>query len=207
MNAGIALSSALGISILAMAADKLFVATPLTKPASFTAEAEGPACDRAGNIYAVSFARKPTIGRITPDGKGEVFLEMPSGSLGNGIRFDRRGLMYVADYTGHNILRIDPRTKKVEVFANEPRMNQPNDIAISSKGTLWASDPDWKMSKGQLWRIDPDRRVTQLETGMGTTNGIEVSPDDRTLYVNESVQRNVWAYDIQSDGSSHANVF
>ena len=201
MNAGIVLSSALGISILAMAADKLFVATPLTQPASFTAEAEGPACDRAGNIYAVSFARKPTIGRITPDGKGEVFLEMPSGSLGNGIRFDRRGLMYVADYTGHNILRIDPKTKKVEVFANEPRMNQPNDIAISSNGTLWASDPDWKMSKGQLWRIDPDRSVTQLETGMGTTNGIEVSPDDCTLYVNESVQRNVWAYDIQSDGS------
>ena len=31
---------------------------------------------------------------------------------------------------------------------------------------------------------------------MGTTNGIEVSPDGQTLYVNESVQRNVWALDI-----------
>ena len=39
--------------------------------------------------------------------------------------------MFVADYTGHNILRIDPKTKKVDVFAHEPRMNQPNDIAIS----------------------------------------------------------------------------
>ena len=36
---------------------------------------------------------------------------------------------------------------------------------------------------------------------MGTTNGIEVSPDDKLLYVNESVQRKVWVYDIQSDGS------
>ena len=184
-----------------MAADVVFVATPLTEPGSFTAEAEGPACDRAGNIYAVSFARKPTIGRIKPDGKGEVFLEMPSGSLANGIRFDRNELMFVADYTRHNILRIDPKTRKVEVFANEPRMNQPNDLAISSRGVLWASDPDWKNSTGQLWRIDPDRRVTLLEKGMGTTNGIEVSPDDRTLYVNESVQRKVWAYDIQPDGS------
>ena len=31
---------------------------------------------------------------------------------------------------------------------------------------------------------------------MGTTNGIEISPDGKILYVNESVQRNVWAFDI-----------
>lgn len=31
---------------------------------------------------------------------------------------------------------------------------------------------------------------------MGTTNGIEVSPDGRTLYVNETVERRVWAYDL-----------
>ena len=34
---------------------------------------------------------------------------------------------------------------------------------------------------------------------MGTTNGIEISPDGRTLYVNESVQRKVWAFDITRD--------
>ena len=34
-----------------------------------------------------------------------------------------------------------------------------------------------------------------------TTNGIEVSPDGKTLYVNESVQRNVWAFTIESDGA------
>ena len=35
---------------------------------------------------------------------------------------------------------------------------------------------------------------------MGTTNGIDVSPDGKTLYVNESVQRNVWAFTITKDG-------
>ena len=185
----------------AAAANPPFVATPLTQTESFTAEAEGPAWDRDGNVYAVSFARKPTIGRIRPDGTGEVFMEMPSGSLANGIRFDRNGMMFVADHTGHNILRIDPKTRKLEVFAHERRMNQPNDLAISTDGTLWASDPDWKGSTGQLWRIDRDGRITQIATGMGTTNGIEVSPDDRTLYVNESVQRKVWAFDIKSDGT------
>ena len=186
-----------GMLAFAMAAEILFIASPLTAPNSFTAEIEGPACDRAGNIYAVSFARKPTIGRVTDDGRAEVFLEMPDGSLANGIRFDKAGLMYVADYTGHNVLRIDPRTRAISVFAHEPAMNQPNDLAISADGTLWASDPDWKRSTGQLWRIDTNGKVTRLAAGMGTTNGIEVSPDGRTLYVNESVQRNVWAFDIQ----------
>jgi gluconolactonase len=38
-----------------------------------------------------------------------------------------------------------------------------------------------------------------LEDSMGTTNGVEVSPDGRLLYVNESVQRNVWVYDIEAE--------
>jgi gluconolactonase len=35
---------------------------------------------------------------------------------------------------------------------------------------------------------------------MGTTNGIEVSPDGKKLYVNETNQRNIWAYDLSADG-------
>ncbi|OUC09448.1 gluconolactonase, partial [Litorilinea aerophila] len=65
---------------------------------------------------------------------------------------------------------------------------------------LFASDPNWAESWGQTWRVDEDGRVTLLETGMGTTNGIEVSPDERTLYVNETVQRNIWAYDLSPTG-------
>lgn len=186
---------------LLFAAETLYVSTPLTAPHSFTPEIEGPACDRDGNIYAVSFARKPTIGRVAPDGRAEVFVEMPEGSLGNGIRFNRDGIMFVADYTGHNVLRIDPRTRRIEVFAHESTMSQPNDLAISADGTLWASDPNWKESTGQVWRIDADRKITRVASGMGTTNGVEVSPDGRTLYVNESVQRNVWAFRIEQDRS------
>src|SRR5207247_1974753 len=43
--------------------------------------------------------------------------------------------------------------------------------------------------------------TTRVAENMGTSNGIEVSPDGKTLYVNESVQRNVWAFDIAKDGS------
>ena len=180
--------------------EELYLATPLTATNSFTAGIEGPACDRAGNIFAVNFAQQQTIGRTTPAGQSEVFVTLPNDSVGNGIRFDRAGRMYVADYVGHNVLRIDPGTRAVEVLAHEPKMNQPNDLAIAPNGTLYASDPNWGEKTGQLWRIDPDGTTTRLATDMGTTNGVEVSPSGKRLYVNESVQRNVWVFDIQPDG-------
>jgi sugar lactone lactonase YvrE len=181
--------------------EKLFVATPLTAEKAFTPGIEGPACDAKGNIYVVNFARQQTIGRIKPDGKGEVFVELPGKSTGNGIVFDRKGVMYVADYVGHNVLRIDPATRKVEVFAHNDKMNQPNDLAIAPNDTLYASDPNWDKSTGQVWRIDRQGHTSLDAENLGTTNGIEVSPDGKTLYVNESVQRNVWAFDIGKDGA------
>ncbi len=181
--------------------EKLFVARPLTAENSFTAGIEGPGCDRAGNVYAVNFARQQTIGKVTPDGKAEVFVTLPGKSTGNGIVFDRQGTMYVADYVGHNVLRIDPETRKVSVFAHDDGMNQPNDLAIAPDGTLYASDPNWGKKTGQIWRIGTDGSTALVAEKMGTTNGIEVSPDGKTLYVNESVQRTVWAFTIGKDGA------
>ena len=181
-------------------AEELFVAKPLTTEGAFTRGIEGPACDAAGNIFAVNFARQQTIGRVTPTGEAEVFVTLPGKSVGNGIRFDRAGVMYVADYVGHNILRIDPKSRAISVLAHEERMNQPNDLAIGPDGVLYASDPNWKQGTGQLWRIDPRGNVRHLAADMGTTNGIEVSPDGSTLYVNETKQRNIWAFAITAAG-------
>ncbi len=181
--------------------ETLFQVEPLTPTNSFTGGIEGPACDREGNIFCVNFAKQQTIGRTTPTGKAELFVTLPNKSTGNGIRFDRKGRMYIADYVEHNVLRIDPATRKIEVFAHEPKMNQPNDLTIAPNGTLYASDPNWSKKTGQLWRIDTDGKVTRVASDMGTTNGIEVSPDGKKLYVNESVQRNVWVFDIQADGA------
>lgn len=195
------LSSLLVATSLLGADETLFVAQPLTKPGEFTPGIEGPACDAAGNIYAVNFARQGTIGRVSPEGKGEVFVELPAGSVGNGIRFGRGGEMYIADYERHNVLRIAAGKKQVEVFAHEAMMNQPNDLAITADGDLYASDPAWNKNEGQLWHISRAGKVRRVAEGLGTTNGIEISPDGRTLYVNESVQRNIWAFRIAPDGA------
>lgn len=198
-----------GMSVVVVAQDQqqadkkqesLFVATPLTEKGKFTGGIEGPACDATGNIYAVNFARESTIGRVTPSGQAELFVNLPSGSTGNGIRFSQQGTMYVADYTGHNVLRVDLKSKKITVLAHEEKMNQPNDLAIAPDGTLYASDPNWGAGVGQLWKIDRQGVVTRVAAKMGTTNGVEVSPDGKSLYVNESVQRNVWAFTITTEG-------
>ena len=181
--------------------EPLFVARPLTLPGEFTEGIEGPACNADGDIFAVNFAQQGTIGRVRESGVGDIFVTLPEGSTGNGIRFGRDGTMFVADYTGHNILQVNPETRKVSTLAHNPNMNQPNDLAISPDGTLWASDPNWKESTGQVWRIDADGTVTLVAPDMGTTNGIEVSPDGKTLYVNESAQRNIWAFTISDDKS------
>lgn len=168
---------------------------------TFTSGIEGPATDQAGNIYAVNYGEEGTIGIACPGGKHRLFVRLPSGSTGNGIRFNKDGDMLVADYTGHNILKVDMKTKEISVFAHEPNMHQPNDIALAPNGNLYASDPDWPNKKGQLWLITPDGKVTLLESGMGTTNGIEVSPDGAHLYIDESAQLRLTAYDIQPDGT------
>lgn len=189
----------------------LFKSRDFTPLGSFTDGIEGPGCDRQGNLYAVNYARQHTIGQVTPTGEGSVFLELPNGSIGNGIRFNRAGDMFIADYTNHNVLRVDmqvcaraatlaERNAAISIHGHEPTMNQPNDLAIMANDIIFASDPNWKGSWGQLWRVDTNGKITLLETGMGTTNGLEVSPDERTLYVNETVQRTIWAYDLTTTG-------
>ena len=180
--------------------EELFVSREFTPVNGFTSGIEGPACDAAGNLYAVNYERQHTIGKVTPEGTASVFVELPTGSIGNGIRFNREGFMFIADYTNHNVLKVDMDTREISVHAHEPTMNQPNDIAIGANDILYASDPNWGASTGQIWRVDTNGQVALLEAEMGTTNGIEVSPDEKVLYVNESAQRNVWAYDLSSKG-------
>lgn len=180
--------------------EELFVSREFTPVDGFTSGIEGPACDAVGNLYAVNYERQHTIGKVTPDGTASVFVELPTGSIGNGIRFNSGGFMFIADYTNHNVLKVDMDTRDISVHAHEPTMNQPNDLAIGANDILYASDPNWGESTGQIWRVDTDGKVTLLEADMGTTNGIEVSPNEKVLYVNESAQRNVWAYDLSSEG-------
>ena len=180
---------------------KMFVAEDLTAENLFSTNIEGPAFDKNGQLYVVNYLHDGTIGKVAPDGTCSMFIGLPAGSIANCILFDKKDNMFLPDFTGHNILHVDMQTQKVTVFCHEPRMYSPNDLCMNRNGQIFASDPDWKTSVGQLWRVDPDAKPVLLETNMGTTNGIELSPDEKSLYVNESVQLCVWKYDVDEKGN------
>jgi len=167
----------------------------------FTRNIEGPAFDKHGTLYVVNYQTNGTIGKVNSDGSCELFVLLPEGSNANAIQFNSKNEMLLADWTKHNILRVNMETKRIDTLCHNDQFNQPNDICINSRDQLFASDPHWKPGTGQLWRIDPNGRATLLEDSMGTTNGICLSPDEKTLYANESVQRKVWRYDIDDNGN------
>ena len=166
----------------------------------FTPGIEGPAVNASGELFAVNFENEGTIGVVDENGNGKIFLQLPEGSIGNGIRFDPDGNMYIADYLGHKVYQVARGTNIPRVWAQDSTMNQPNDLAIGKQGQIYLSDPNWSNDTGNLWMVTPERKVVLLEENMGTTNGIEVSPEGDILYINESVQRKVWKYEIGPDG-------
>jgi signal peptidase len=178
----------------------------VTPAGEYTFGIEGPAVDAKGNLYVVNFGKRGTIGKLaTEASQSELFAVLPEGSVGNAIRFDREGRMFVADYKQHNIFLVSPDGKQVETYFHSDEFNQPNDLTIAADGTIYASDPHWKTHDGQVWRIAKSADGTvagekmTATRKMSTTNGIDLSPDGKTLYVGESDTREIWSYRV--DGS------
>jgi len=199
-------------------AEELFKSRRVTPPPSdYRKGIEGPAVDAAGNlhvVYVVNFKKKGTIGRLRPGAdRLKPLAALLDGSIGNGIRFDCDGRMYVADYVNHKMLVFEPGRTKAEDYFHSDNFNQPNDLAIADDGTLYASDPPFgrtpKTTNGRIWRIvrgsDGKVRGEVMASGrtMGQTNGLDLSPDGKTLYVSESATREIWAYRI--DGAKLAD--
>jgi len=198
------LCSAVALISVAAAETGLFQSRQLTPSGEYTFNIEGPAVDRAGNLFVVNFQRPGTIGKIVAgDAASELFATLPEGSIGNAIRFDTSGRMFIADYKKHNVFVIDPGTSEPRSYFQSDSFNQPNDLTVAADGTLYASDPNWKARNGQVWRItrgSDGNGVGEKMTSprpMSTTNGIDLSPDGRTLYVGESNSNEIWAYRLE----------
>jgi gluconolactonase len=189
----------LALSIEGLSQSDYYVARDFTGENLFTENIEGPNFDSKGHLYVVNFQKDGTIGKVDAHGNVSLFVTLPYNSVANAIQFNEAGQMLLADWKGHNILRVNMKTKAVGVVCHKG-FNQPNDITINRKGQLFASDPNWKEGTGKLWRIEPDGETVLLLDSLGTTNGIELSPDEKILYVNESVQLKLWAFDVDEKG-------
>jgi sugar lactone lactonase YvrE len=188
----------------AVAQTVLFESRQLTPSREYTFGIEGPAVDATGALYVVNHQKQGTIGKVSPgEARSETFAELPPGSVGNAIRFSHDGRMYVADYKQHNVFVFERGQSEPRVYFHSDQFNQPNDLTIASDGTIYASDPNWKGRTGQIWRITRGADgngvgvIMSSARKMSTTNGIDLSPDGKMLYVGESDTREIWAYRLE----------
>ncbi len=200
------IAALLAASAPAAAAESLFESEALTGPNLFTGHIEGPSTDADGNVYVCNFRVDGTVGRLRPGRSDpEAFLALPRGSIPNGSRFDKNGRMFLADFKGHTIFVVEQGARSAAIYFHSAQFHQPNDLAISSDGALFASDPDFRHGTGRIWRVAKGANgrvsgsIMSSDRAMGVTNGLDLSPDERTLYVSESNTREIWSYAIEGD--------
>jgi D-xylonolactonase len=81
--------------------------------------------------------------------------------------------------------------------------NRFNDGHVDAQGCLWFGSMDAGESKptGSLYRIDSYGNLTNADSGYVITNGPAISPDGKTLYHTDTLEKTVFAFDLLPDGS------
>jgi gluconolactonase len=185
-----------------------------TKPEKLAGEfsfTEGPAPDKAGNVY---FTDQPNdrIMMWSTDGKLSTYLQ-PSGRS-NGLFFDKKGNLWSCADEKNELWYIGPdRTiNRVLDKYNGRLFNGPNDLWISPDGSVFFTDPYYKRSwwdhneKPQdlqcVYYLSPDHNtLKRIADDLKQPNGIIGTPDGKTLYVADIGDNKTWAYRINSDGT------
>jgi len=175
---------------------------------------EGPMWDPAGFLY-VSDETINKIFRVYPNGKKEEVIALgdPDGNT-----FDRRHRLIDCASVLRAIIEVSP-DGKYKVLADRfegKRLNSPNDVIVGPDGALYFTDPTLDLVAGEkqeipfqgVFRLDDSGKLTLLTRDLTQPNGLAFSPDGKKFYVDDSEQRNIRVYDVQSDGTlSHGRIF
>jgi gluconolactonase len=183
--------------------------------AASVAFTEGPAVDRAGNVYFTELTSQRIL-RLGTDGVLTTFRE--NSNVANGLLIDAQGRLVACEgaefaWPGGRVkgkprvTRTDLKTGKIEVlaegFEGQP-FTGPNDLTMDGKGRIYFTD----MMGAAVYRIDGPGKLARILAApqVERPNGIQVSPDDRTLYLVEANRepggrRQIRAFDLLPDGS------
>jgi sugar lactone lactonase YvrE len=79
---------------------------------------------------------------------------------------------------------------------------RPNDIVADSKGGVYFTDipPDRTVMKPAVYYVPPGGKAIRVADDITTPNGLQLSHDEKTLYVNDTGGINLYAFDVQPDG-------
>ena len=171
---------------------------------------EGPITLPDGSlVFAETNASRIT--KIDKDNNVTTFLENTNGS--NALAFDTKGRLITVQTTAGSMKVgvIYPRGSEAvftDNFEGKPYL-RPNDLVVTKSGGVYFTD----MGGGggaagaapalpnSVYYIPPGGKVQRVVEGVERPNGIQLSPDEKILYVNNTNGENLLAFDIQSDGS------
>lgn len=174
---------------------------------------EGPAADRAGNVFFTDQPNDRIVRWDAATGALSDWLK-PAGRA-NGTYFDKDGNLLACADEKNELWSISP-DKKVTVLVKDfggKLLNGPNDLWIRPDGGLYFTDP---LYKRPYWSRDPamqqdgqhvyflgaDRREPRrVANTLKQPNGLIGTPDGRLLYVADIGDAKTYVFDIQTDGS------
>lgn len=108
--------------------------------------------------------------------------------------------------------KTDVRRDQGFLLSNWPAVRL-NDAGVDPRGSLWVgsmrnnvnadgSDGEVGGTDGVLFRVDPDGRVTEVEDGIGISNTLAWSPDQKTFYFGDTLLNTIWSYEYNKQTSA-----
>lgn len=147
--------------------------------------------------------------RFMAGDQAAVFREASNGASGN--RFDEQGRLYTCETHARRVTRTDKKGK-VEVLVDRwqgKRLNAPNDLVVRKEGDVYFTDPAFGNQQDTreldfygVYRFSRKGELEVIAKPKGRPNGIALGPGGRTLYVSNSDEKNVRAYDLDKSGAA-----
>jgi gluconolactonase len=165
---------------------------------------EGPAFDRAGDLFVVNI---PTgeITRVKPDGTCSLFVQ--TGGKPNGAAFHANGELWVADCGLRAIIAVST-SGEIRMMADRcaaDELRGPNDLVLDREGNAYFTDPAGSTLEkpiGCVYCATASGDVRRLAEGLAYPNGIALSANEDRLYVAETHTRSIWEYPLVAVGNA-----
>lgn len=190
--------------------------TKLEKLADGFVFLEGPVWVRNGGYLLFSNMPERFIAKWTPDGKISRFLNLenfakdadfsdPESYLSNGLTLDAQGRLVYVSQIERAVFRMEKdgrRTILADKYEGKP-FGRPNDLVYKSNGSLYFTDNGrGRTTLPNSVYLLKGSRLQVITTELNSPNGIALSPDEKTLYVNDIARRTVWRFDVQPDDTA-----